>query len=65
MRRSGHLLLRYVSRALRQRSSRDAYVIPDNDSDGHTTVALLFLRYENWGMVKDTVALVHGATRSW
>jgi len=43
---SKHLLLRYVSRALGQRSSGDAYAIPKGDSDGHTTMELLFLLHK-------------------
>ena len=61
---SKHLLLRYVSRALGQRSSGDAYAIPNDDSDGHTNMALLLLLHKYWMIVRDTVALVHVAMRS-
>jgi len=60
---SKHLLLRHVSGALKQRSSGDAYALPKGDRGEHTTTALLFLKYENWRIVRDTVALVHVAMR--
>ena len=61
---SKHLLLRYVSWALKQVPGGDAYIIMDGDSDGHTSIVPLLKRYDDGKIVRDDVALIHGATRS-